>query len=56
MVKLEIVHPYGVTGTWYRLLSDTKGILLDFQILISGRRVDFIKIDKFWGYCPKPLR
>jgi len=37
------------------LTGESGEILLDMEIDPDGRRIDYLKLDAFWGCCPRPF-
>lgn len=53
-ITLELVRV--TTGrTYYKLLGKNGDVLLEFDIERNGRRIDYLKLDRFWGYAPRPF-
>jgi hypothetical protein len=41
--------PIGRDSTWYKLTGGSGKVLLEFEIYANGRRIDYLKLDAFWG-------
>jgi hypothetical protein len=48
-------RPIGQERIWYQLIGSSGKVLLDFDIDQNGRRIDYLKLDAFWGWCPRPF-
>jgi hypothetical protein len=54
-MKLYAGKPIGVDSIWYQFVGTSGKVLLDFDIDRNGRRIDYLRLDAFWGWCPRPF-
>lgn len=42
-------------ASYYRVWGSSGRLIMEFSILPNGERIDYLKLDAFWGRVPRPL-
>lgn len=56
-VRLD-VYDVSTGATYYHLFNNAgpgRATLLEIEILADGQRIDYVRLDRFWGHVPRPF-